>query len=234
MQEQTVEPVVALVVAAGSGTRLGGTLPKALRTVAGRTLIARSVAAMKDGGCTHIVVVVADGLQDVFAVELADDAVQIVAGGAERQDSVRNGLVAIAANPDLVGVRVVLVHDAARALVPSAVVRRVIEAVRSGAQAVIPVIPVIDSIREVRENDSSVVDRSCLRAVQTPQGFDFAVLRQAHERVATLGLAVTDDAAACEALGAAVTLVEGAREAMKVTTPFDLVVAQALAERNAL
>ncbi|SMO66876.1 2-C-methyl-D-erythritol 4-phosphate cytidylyltransferase [Propioniciclava tarda] len=233
MTEPT-EPVVALVVAAGSGVRLGGEVPKALREIAGRPLVLRSVEQLAGGGCTHAVVVVAAGTEDAFAAALASAPVpvRLVRGGAERQDSVRLGLDAVAADPSLAGCRVVLVHDAARALVPAAVVARVIAAVQGGAPAVIPVTTVIDSVRQVLPGGSSVVDRATLRAVQTPQGFDLATLRAAHELIARDGVAVTDDAAACEHAGHSVVLVEGAREAMKITEPLDLVLAEAIARAD--
>lgn len=225
------EPVVALVVAAGSGVRLGGDVPKALRVVAGRSLVLRSLEQLSAGGCTHAVLVVADGTQHLYAdaVTAAPLPVALVPGGAERQDSVRNGLDAIAADPALAGSRIVLVHDAARALVPAAVVARVVDAVAAGSVAVIPVVAVTDSIRQVTASGSRVVDRADLRAVQTPQGFDRATLVDAHARIAADGVPVTDDAAACEYVGHPVTLVDGAREAMKVTEPLDLLLAEAIA-----
>lgn len=229
------EPVVAVVVAAGSGTRLGGLVPKALRLVAGRSLVARSVAQLAAGGCTAAVVVVSAGTEDDFAAALADAPVPctLVLGGAERQDSVRHGLDAIGAASELAGCRVVLVHDAARALVPAAVVAGVIEAVRGGSPAVVPVVPVIDTIRALDAAGSSVVDRSALRAVQTPQGFDRATLAEAHARIAADGVPVTDDAAACEHAGHRVTLVAGSRRSLKITEPLDLVLAEALAAGEA-
>lgn len=227
----TTGPVVAIVVAAGSGVRLGGDVPKALRPVRGVPLVTRSVRALAAGGCDVALVVVAPGLGDEFAAALADVpiACHLVVGGAERQDSVRNGLIAIADDPELAGAPVILVHDAARALVPAEVVARVIDAVRGGAVAVVPVVEVVDTIRQVHESGSSVVDRSHLRAVQTPQGFDAVVLAEAHELVAEHGLVITDDAAACEYAGHVVTLVEGHSEALKVTSPLDLVLAEAIA-----
>lgn len=229
--KSAAEPVAAIVVAAGSGVRLGGDVPKALRLVGGRSLVARSVAALAAGGVTHVVVVVAAGLRGAFTEALIDSGVPVtlVPGGAERQDSVANGLAAIAADPELADSRFVLVHDAARALVPPAVVGRVLAALQAGAQAVVPVVPVVDSVREVTPEGSAVVDRARLRAVQTPQGFARAVLARAHRFVAENGLRVTDDAAAVESLGLPVTLVDGAREAMKITEPLDLVIAEALA-----
>jgi 2-C-methyl-D-erythritol 4-phosphate cytidylyltransferase len=146
---------------------------------------------------------------------------------------VLNGLAAIAADPDISDARYVLVHDAARALVPADVVRRVIEALAGGAVAAIPVLPVVDTIREVTPTGSATVDRSRLRAVQTPQGFARDVLERAHRLVADMGLQVTDDAAAVEALGYPVVLVPGDREALKVTEPLDLLFAEAIVRSHA-
>lgn len=231
---QIVEPVAALVVAAGSGSRLGGAVPKALRPVAGVPLVARSVAQLAAGGCTDAVVVVPAGLEAAFERVLADAPipVRLVPGGAERQHSVAHGLAALAAEPP-VAARHVLVHDAARALVPASVVAAVIAALREGAVAVVPVVPVVDSLRRLVPGGSEVVDRAEYRAVQTPQGFDRGVLVAAHAAVAAAGVSVTDDAAACEFAGFPVVLVPGSRDALKVTEPLDLVIAEALAAGEA-
>lgn len=223
-------PVVALVVAAGSGIRLGGEVPKALRTVGGETLIARSVRQLAAGGTDAAVVIVAPGLADEFERALASAPIPcgIVVGGAERQHSVANGLFALAEEGELDAVSVVLIHDAARPLVPAAVVARVVEAVRAGADAVVPVVPVHDTIRQIVAAGSTVIDRASLRAVQTPQGFAPDVILHAHRLLAETGITVTDDAAAAEFIGHSVTLVEGAPEAFKITGPFDLVVAESV------
>lgn len=230
------EPVVAIVVAAGSGVRLGAGAPKALREIRGVPLVTRSVRALARGGVDAFVIVIAADLADDFAAALAGVTVpwQLVPGGAERQDSVRHGLVAVSGDPELAGCRIVLVHDAARAFVPAEVVGRVIDAVRGGARSVVPVIPVVDTVRTVDPAGSSIVDRSNLRAVQTPQGFDLATLLQAHELLVEEGAVVTDDAAACERLGVPTVLVNGSREAFKVTEPLDLVFAEALARQEEL
>ncbi|WP_051214847.1 2-C-methyl-D-erythritol 4-phosphate cytidylyltransferase [Granulicoccus phenolivorans] len=223
--KQQPEPVVAIVAAAGSGTRLGAALPKALVPLAGEPLVLRSVRQLAAGGVDRVVVTAAPPLVATFqqVLENAPVPCQVVAGGAERQDSVRLGLAAAGE------CGVLLVHDAARPLVPAAVVAAVIAAVRAGHPAVVPALPVIDSIRRVLPDESSeVVDRSRLRAVQTPQGFDPSTLRAAHEHVLARGLVVTDDAACCEAMGRSVHLVPGAREAMKITEPIDLILAEAL------
>ncbi len=216
------EPVVAIVVAAGSGVRLGGDVPKTLRLLDGRPLVRWSVDALAAGGVTDVVVVVGDGLQGTYQTALAGAAVpcRIVVGGATRQESVSCGIAAL---PDG---EVVLVHDAARPLVPHEVVRAVVDAVRHGADAVIPVVPVSDTVRQVLGDASTVVDRSGLRAVQTPQGFSRSALVASHRAAA--GAEFTDDAAVCEASGYQVVLVAGSREALKITEPLDLAVAEVI------
>ncbi|QGF23990.1 2-C-methyl-D-erythritol 4-phosphate cytidylyltransferase [Raineyella fluvialis] len=228
------EPVVAVVVAAGSGVRLGEGGPKALRDVGGRALVAHALDSLAGGGVSRAVIVSRAELAAAFADALADAPIPwtLTEGGAERQDSVANGLAeAERVAPDS---RYVLVHDAARPFVPASVVAAVIAALRSGASAVIPAIRVIDTIRvaDPHPGEATVVDRSRLRAVQTPQGFDLATLVRAHDHVRSKGLAVTDDAMACEAIGEHVTLVEGSRDSLKITEPFDLLVAEAVWRRR--
>lgn len=211
--------VGALVPAAGRGDRLGPGAPKALRALAGEPLLVHAVRALR--ACADVgPVVVAAPPDDVRHVRgLVPDAL-VVAGGAERSDSVRRALAALPADVD-----VVLVHDAARCLVPAEVVERVVAAVRAGADAVVPVLPLADTVKEV---DGDVVVRTAsradLRAVQTPQGFRRAVLERAHARTAD----ATDDAALVEALGLPVTTVPGHEEAFKVTRPLDLLLAAAV------
>lgn len=233
-------PVVGVIVAAGSGVRLGGPVPKALREVNGRSLVARSAQALVEGGCTDLVVVVAEGLRPDFEAALVDVTVPVhyALGGERRQDSVVNGLDVLTTIPTLDTCRVVLVHDAARALVPAEVVATVIDTVQAGATAVIPVIPMIDSVRRdhvvAGGHGSSIVDRSELRLVQTPQGFDRHVLLASHASAVEQRLDVTDDAAVCEACGHDVVLVTGSRDALKITDPHDVLVAEAICrEREA-
>lgn len=155
-------------------------------------------------------------------------ALHVVAGGAERTDSVRLALELV----PVAGIDCVLVHDAARPFVPAEVIERVVAAVLAGAPAVIPVIPVTDTIKRVDATGLVVdtPDRSTLVAVQTPQGFEPALLRRAHNGDVT---GATDDAMLCERLGVPVQTVEGSQDAFKVTRPRDLVLAESLlAERR--
>jgi 2-C-methyl-D-erythritol 4-phosphate cytidylyltransferase len=225
-------PVVAVVVAAGAGLRLGDGPPKALREILGRSLVRHSLDGLAAGGVEQAVVVIAPGEQAAFETALADSPIPAgyVFGGARRQDSVAAGLAAIAGDPKLAGCEFVLVHDAARALVPAAMVARVIEALRGGALGCVPVVPIVDSLRSVDPSGASfVVDRLVMRSVQTPQGFRRDVLQAALAHAEAAGIEVSDDATAVEAMGEAVVLVEGSREALKVTEPTDLVLVEAIA-----
>jgi 2-C-methyl-D-erythritol 4-phosphate cytidylyltransferase len=222
--------VVALVPAAGRGERLGFGKPKALVPVNGVPLLARAVRGLLDAGCVQHVVVAAppsdvDAMCTVTAsLASAGGAVHVLAGGAERTDSVRLALeYALREIPDT---RIVLVHDAARAFTPVEVIRRVVEAVEAGHPAVIPVLPMADTVKQVDAGGTVVAtpDRDALRVVQTPQGFEAAVLLRAHSS----GVLATDDAGLVERLGVPVTTVAGHPNAMKITTPFDLAIAEAL------
>lgn len=213
--------VAVLVPAAGQGVRLGGPIPKALRDLAGEPLLVhccRHLAASPSVGLI-VIAAPADSLDAVR--ELVPEAT-VVAGGSTRQESVAAALAAVPA-----GFEIILVHDAARALTPSTLVEAVAEAVRQGHDAVIPGLPVVDTIKEVSAEDQVVatVDRSRLRAVQTPQGFRRAVLIDAHAAAVD---AHTDDAGLVERLGLKVHTVPGHPHAMKITTPWDLVLAEAI------
>jgi 2-C-methyl-D-erythritol 4-phosphate cytidylyltransferase len=225
-----MEPVVAVVVAAGAGVRLGGTEPKALRLLNGRPLISHCLAGLAAGGVDQAVVVVAAGAQGGFEAALADSPIPAgyVFGGDDRAASVEAGLAAIAGDRELDKCRHVLVHDAARALVPGAVVAGVIAALRAGARGCVPVVPVVDTVRQLTPDGSVVMDRSQLRLVQTPQGFERAVLVDALRQARLSGLQITDDASAVAVLGVPIALVDGSRDALKVTEPLDLVMAEAI------
>lgn len=214
----------AIVAAAGSGERLGAGMPKALVRLGDRTLLELSVAAMREAGVDLVVVTAPAAAVADFAALVP--AARVVVGADTRQGSVRAALAVLPPDVD-----VVLVHDAARALVPVQVVRSVLTAIADGADAVIPVVPLADTVKEVDAEGRVVrtVDRSALRAVQTPQGFRRTTLDRAH---ATGRPGATDDAALVEALGVTVTTVAGSADALKVTTPADLEVAEAILARR--
>lgn len=222
----------ALVPAAGRGERLGPGAPKALRPLAGLPLLVHAVRALSLARGVDVVVVAApesevDQVRSLLGGVVDDAELVIVAGGATRQASVARGLLALPADVD-----VVLVHDAARPLVPVEMIERVAAAVRAGAPAVIPVLPMVDTIKTVDSRDvvTGTVDRATLRAVQTPQGFDRGVLQQAHAEADIDD--VTDDAGLVERLGIPVATIPGHEEAFKVTRPMDLVLAEAVLARR--
>lgn len=214
--------IVALVPAAGRGERLGLGVPKAFVEVGGRALLSHAVDALFDAGVDRIVVACAQNDLD-RARQLLGDAVTVVVGGPDRRSSVAAALRAVDDDAS-----VVLVHDAARAFAPRALIRRVIDAVVAGAPVVVPVLPVADTVRTVAADGSSggVVDRDTLRSVQTPQGFRVDVLRSAHaargSQSASHPQSATDDAALAEHLGVPVVFVPGDAAAAKVTTSGDL------------
>ncbi|MGW2281441.1 2-C-methyl-D-erythritol 4-phosphate cytidylyltransferase [Streptomyces sp. NPDC001770] len=232
----------AVIPAAGRGVRLGPGAPKALRTLSGTPMLVHAVRAMAASRAVSLVVVVAppDGapevknLLDTHALPERTDYV-VVPGGETRQESVRLGLQALPED-----VATVLVHDAARPLVPVDTVDAVIEAVRGGAPAVVPAVPLADTVKEVEpsavpggpEPVLSTPVRARLRAVQTPQGFDRDTLVRAHATAVFGGEGATDDAGMVERLGEPVVVVPGHEEAFKVTRPLDLVLAEAVLARR--
>jgi 2-C-methyl-D-erythritol 4-phosphate cytidylyltransferase len=216
--------VAVLVPAAGMGVRLGPGGPKALRPLAGEPLLVHALRRVTAApSVAAIVVAVPAGAVSAVSDLLADVAPAIIVpGGATRQESVA---AALAAAPE--GLDIVLVHDAARALAPASLVESVAAAVRAGRDAVIPVLPVVDTVKEVTADGvvAGTVDRAALRSVQTPQGFRRRVLAEAHAHAAD---ALTDDAGLVEKLGIPVHCVPGSELALKVTRPFDLVIAEQL------
>lgn len=223
MTDSPAPQVAVIVVAAGSGTRLGHDLPKAFVPLGGRAILEHallSVFGMRDPA--QVIVVAPGGMlleADHVATGCAGAAagyVDVVAGGETRQDSVRLGLAALRPH-----VTTVLVHDAARALTPSTLFDAVADAVRASGDGVVPGLDVVDSIKRVDPQGRVLgsVDRQELSAVQTPQGFPremlFAAFAAAKEQV-------TDDAALVASAGFPVTVIPGDPLAFKITTAWDL------------
>ena len=215
-------------------------MPKAQVPLAGEPMLVhtlRAVRAAVPGAAVAVAVPAGDTLmRGLCAAPEFASAVRAVDGGATRADSVRAALAALPVDLDIV-----LVHDAARALTPPEVFHRVTDALAAGAQAVIPAVPVVDTVKDTApvaadgngmRRVTGTPDRSKLRAVQTPQGFDAALLRRAHRAAldfdASTAAAVTDDAMLVESLGAEVYVVEGSHLSLKITTPLDLVLAEAI------
>jgi len=216
---------VAVVPAAGSGERLAAGVPKAFYHLDGRTLVERAIdGLLKSGVVDRVVVAVPADRTDRAKLILGRDAT-VVAGGANRGESVSRALAAVgdAGEPDFV-----LVHDAARALTPPDLVVRVVDALRAGHPAVVPALPVADTIKAVDANGAvlGTPERAGLRAVQTPQGFTTELLLRAYQQAGTVDF--TDDASLVEHIGGQVQVVDGDPLAFKITTRLDLMLAQAI------
>lgn len=238
-----------ILVAAGSGQRLGYGMPKAAVPLGGEPILMHALRGIVASGIASQVCVALpagdQGLRrlcDDFREELADGGplLTLVDGGSTRADSVRAGIAGL-----MEGIEAVLVHDAARALTPESVFHRVSDALAAGAAAVIPVLPVVDTIKTVSatagnsaalapEVVTGTARREELRAVQTPQGFAVKTLVQAHQAAQAMdqeqAAAVTDDAMLVEVLGTPVYAVRGSTQSLKITTPLDLIFAEGLLE----
>jgi 2-C-methyl-D-erythritol 4-phosphate cytidylyltransferase len=212
---------VAVIVAAGSGTRLGESEPKALVTIRGRPLVALSVErALASPSIAGVVVVAPPGYEDAVRDALGPTAgsAVVVTGGATRQRSVAAGMDAVD-----VGADVVAVHDAARPFASAALFEAVVEAVRAGADAAVPVLPLVDTVKRIR--DGSIVGtepRDELALAQTPQACRAQLLRDALAKADEAGVDFTDDAGLLEWAGASIRTVAGEPRNFKVTTPEDL------------
>lgn len=213
----------AVIVAAGKGTRMGPNVDKLFLEVSGRPVVAHTWQRFNDAKCVdEIILVVRDGMQSAFA-ELAQQFKltkphRFVVGGAERQDSVWNGLEALSPSA-----KIVAIQDGARPCITEQLIVATIEAARETGAAVAAQ-PVTDTIKETADGKTIArnVDRSKLWAVQTPQTFRVEVIRRALSEVRARKLHVTDDTAACELIGQQVRLVASATPNPKVTLPADL------------
>ncbi|PZU48632.1 MAG: bifunctional 2-C-methyl-D-erythritol 4-phosphate cytidylyltransferase/2-C-methyl-D-erythritol 2,4-cyclodiphosphate synthase [Sphingomonas sp.] len=214
-------PAAALIVAAGRSLRAGGEVPKQYRTLGGKPILRWSAEAFaRHTAIGPIHVVVAEG-EEARAAELLDGLPASVGrGGATRQESVRLGLEQLA---DTAPAQV-LIHDAARPLLAAELIDRVLDGL-ADAPGSCPALPLVDSLRRGGDKIEGEVPREGLWRVQTPQGFDFALIRAAH---ATASEGATDDAEVLRAAGHEVRLVPGDEKAMKVTLPQDFETAERL------
>jgi 2-C-methyl-D-erythritol 4-phosphate cytidylyltransferase len=215
--------ISAIIVAAGKGTRMGANVDKLWLEAAGRPIIAHTWYRFEAAACIQeIILVVRDGKQEHFTELAAKYAFQkpfrLVAGGAERQDSVWNGLQAVSPQTEIV-----VIQDAARPCTTTDLIAATIAAARETGAAVAAQ-PVADTIKETTDGQTiaRTVDRSMLWAVQTPQTFRLEVIRRAIAAARAQNLVLTDDTAACELIGQPVRLVRGAAPNPKVTVPGDL------------
>lgn len=227
--------VGAVIVAAGQGTRIVSDTPKQFLEVGGVPMLLRSIRTFaRHPAVAHVAVVLraADAAAPpAWLLPHTGRMLSLVAGGAERSDSVAAGLAALPPT-----CQVVLVHDAARPFIDLPLIDRVIDAVRAG-YAIVPALPVSDTIKEMDAGDperiARTVPREQLRRAQTPQGFPRHVIEEAHARARRDRAAATDDAALVERLGLMVRIVAGDPRNLKVTTAEDLELAEYLARRGA-
>ncbi len=213
-----------IIVAGGSGRRMGGSLPKQFMMLGNEPILARSINRIHEAlPAAEIVVVLPKDHIELWKniaarFEVAEH--KIACGGEERFHSVLNGLQALSEEVEYIGI-----HDAVRPLVSKRlIIKLMLEAEKN--VAVIPVVAPPDSYRKVEGELSHIVDRSTLRIVQTPQVFQASILRKAYEQ--EFSPAFTDDASVVEMAGHKITLVEGERENIKITTPVDMTIAEAI------
>lgn len=224
---------IAIIVAGGSGTRFGAQLPKQFLELGDKPILMRSIEAFeqnRDGSFDVIVTLPADQMDlwqhlcEKYAFTLPH---RVVPGGETRWHSVKNALNSIA-DPD--DVDVIAVHDGVRPLATADLISRVLDAARHDGAA-IPVVMLNDSVRQVVGETSHALDRSSLRAVQTPQAFDARLLLDAYSQ--PFQPTFTDDASVVERYGHSVTLVEGDPHNLKITRSMDLALAEYLLNNNA-
>jgi 2-C-methyl-D-erythritol 4-phosphate cytidylyltransferase len=216
-----VRDVGVIIVAGGTGSRVGGEELKQFRWVAGKPMLLHSVQAFMERPDVGMVVCVLPqayaGDPPPWLFQCDVDRLLISVGGRTRSESVANGLEDL---PD--GADIVLVHDAARPLVSADTIERVVASVRKGTSAV-AALPVVDTLKEVDDTGLIVrtVPREMLWRAQTPQGFTRRVITEAHQRARAQRISTTDDAALLERLGVPVRVVRGSERALKVTEPGD-------------
>ncbi len=217
----------AVIVAAGSASRMGG-IDKVMAPIGGEPMVRRTVRMFQQCDAIREIVVVTR--QDLLVMVMGlckdcDKVTVVVTGGSSRQESVTLGLNALSSR-----VKLAAIHDGARPLITDAVIDRTVRAAHTyGAAA--PAVPVKDTVKIVRGGlVEQTPDRSLLQAVQTPQVFDFDLLRGALKKAAQDGAEVTDDCSAVERLGMSIKIVEGDERNLKVTTPMDLKIAEMLLE----
>ena len=241
MIDSELVQIAAVIPAAGRGKRMGAGRSKGLLTLAGRPLLLHALAPLVESAWLDCLVVVApaeelDAIAETLDAELPSSfPAAVVPGGAERADSVRAGLEWLASwdGWQAGAGHLVAIHDAARPLLSMELWQRVLlAAVREGAA--VPGMPVVDTLKRVDEGGriTGTLDRNGIWQVQTPQVFTFDEILAAHRRIHQAGEPVTDDAQVWELSGRPLRMVEGDRENIKVTTPADLLLAEAILRRR--
>ena len=215
-----------IIVAGGKGLRMGSDIPKQFLPIGGKPVLMRTLERFREYSKELNIILVLPEAQQDYWQELCkkynfEVEYQLANGGQTRFHSVQNGLALVPDDAE----GVVGVHDGVRPFPSIEVIRKCYEAART-AKAVIPVIPVVETVRHLEGEGSITVPRGDYRLVQTPQTFDIQLLKAANRQPYNDGF--TDDASVVESYGHAITLVEGNRENIKITTPYDIVVAEAL------
>jgi len=220
-----VDGAVAIVLAAGRGERMDATIPKALMAFGGSSIVARAVERASAAAVSGVVVVAPPGWEgEVGRLVEAYRVVAVVAGGTTRQASVAAGLSVVPPTAERV-----LCHDAARPLASTDLFTRTLEALE-GWDGVVPTLPMVDTVKRVQDGRIEGTEpRGFLALAQTPQAFSAAALRDAHERALREGFDGSDDALLLERAGYRVRAIEGERTNLKITTPDDIRLAEALA-----
>lgn len=212
-----------IIVAGGKGMRMGKDLPKQFLPIDGTPILMHTLQAFYDYDPSMTLIVVLPSDQQAYWSKLCGDhhftiPHVVVKGGETRFHSVKNGLSCIT------GEGLVAVHDGVRPFVHCDTIDRCFAAAQESGAAV-PVVEVVDSLRKVEDEESKAVSRRDYRIVQTPQVFDISLLKEAYKQPYTVDF--TDDASVVEAYGRKISLVEGNRENIKITSPFDLIIAEA-------
>lgn len=212
----------AIIVAGGSGTRMGSEVPKQFLILAGKPILMHTIQKFKSE-VDEIIVVLPQNQFDYWSglcVQYSfSESVKIVAGGKSRFESVKNGLNVITENG------IVAVHDAVRPFINQTIIQEAFNVAKEKGNAVVSVL-LNDSIREVNETGNKAVDRSLYRLIQTPQCFEVNFLKTAYEQEEKSTF--TDDASVAESVGAKIYLTQGSYDNIKITTPSDLVIGEAI------
>ncbi len=223
-----IADVGVVIVAAGSGSRVGGAELKQFRWVAGKPMLLHSVQAFQERSDVCMVVVVLPrehaGDPPPWLFQCDTERMLISVGGRERTDSVRNGLEDLSDEA-----KIAVIHDAARPLVTATVIERVIAEARQGHGAAAGV-PAVDSLKRVDESGwiTESIARASIFRIQTPQAFPRAMIERAYAEAKVAGVHATDDAALCERIGLPVVIVPGSERALKITDELDFARAEAL------
>ncbi len=212
-----------IIVAGGKGLRMGGDIPKQFLPIGGKPVLMRTMERFREYSPTLQIILVLPKAQQDYWRQLCNEyhfneSYELADGGETRFHSVQHGLALIPDDAE----GVVGVHDGVRPFVSVDVIRRCYETART-AKAVIPVVPVVETLRHIEKGN---VYRADYRLVQTPQTFDIQLLKAANRQ--PYQETFTDDASVVEAYGQEVSMVEGNRENIKITTPFDMTIAEAL------